>query len=42
MFQGTFDGKDNKLNNLYINSTETDAGLFREVVGLEQLNNLKD
>ena len=40
MFQGTFDGKDNKLNNLYINSTETDAGLFREVYN-STIKNLK-
>ena len=40
IFQGTFDGKNNKLNNLYINSTETDAGLFREIYN-STIKNLK-
>lgn len=39
MFQGTFDGKNNKLNNLYINSDKDVIGFFREIKNAT-INNL--
>ena len=31
IFKGNFDGQNKKINNLYINSSEANAGLFKEV-----------